>query len=90
MTTGTRGRDVAGELPPGVTGEMVLEHVSDVIFDSGDGFEVDCLLCQAAGPLGIWARYGYRLMPDGTLVDEDDLVDDEVMLREMIDPEAGP
>lgn len=50
-----------------LTEDEVSEHAAGVMFDSHDA-DPDCLLCQRAVELGVWADYGY---PDGPWKDSD-------------------
>lgn len=39
--------------------QEVREHVGDIMFDGQESPNPDCLLCQKALDLGVWAEWGY-------------------------------
>lgn len=45
------------DTPADIVETEIAEHISSVIFDSMEAVEPDCLLCQHAARLGMWAQF---------------------------------
>lgn len=47
--------------------EELEEHVSEILFDAQSSYDPECLFCQRATALGLFARYGFDPSDDAGL-----------------------
>ena len=48
-------------VPQEWTDEVLADHVAGIVFDGDGDYEPECVLCQKAVALGLFARYGWDL-----------------------------